>query len=100
APLLSADGRYVAFQSARSGVIDVFLYDRQTQALVPLPGLNTNLADFLPSISPDGRYLAYTSEATGGRDVHVYDVTQHRVLDLPHLNDPYFFDYFPSLANR
>lgn len=104
APSLSADGRYLAFQSGRvgtfGGLIDVFLYDRQTQSLVPLPGANTSLADFLPALSPDARYLAYTTEATGGRDIRVYDVVAQRLLDLPDLNHPYFYDYFPALANR
>jgi Tol biopolymer transport system component len=103
APTLSADGRYIAFQSNRAGgvgVIDVYLYDRQQQSLVPLPGANTTLADFLPAISPDGRFIAYTTDSDGARDVWVYDVQARQRLDLPGLNDPYFFDYGPSLSNR
>jgi len=103
APSLSSDGRYVAFQSGRAGgagLIDVYLYDRQTRSLIPLPGANTPMADYLPAISPDGRYLAYATESEGGRDIRVYDVQAQRLLDLPNLNDPYFYDYFPTLANR
>jgi Tol biopolymer transport system component len=100
---LSADGRYIAFQSGRTGgvgIIDVYLYDRQSQSLVPLPGANTALSDFQPFISPDGRYLAFATDSEGGRDVRVYDIQAQRVLSLPKLNDPYFYDYFPTLANR
>ncbi|HET9326332.1 MAG TPA: hypothetical protein VFQ05_06145 [Candidatus Eisenbacteria bacterium] len=103
APSLSGDGRYLAFQSGRvgqnGGVLDVFLYDRQTQSLVSLPGANTALADYLPSLSPDGRYLVYTTDSFGGRDIRVYDIGARRLLNLPKLNDPYFYDYFPSVAN-
>lgn len=104
APSLSGDGRYIAFQSGRvgqnGGVIDVFLYDRQTQSLVPLPGANTGLADYLPSLSPDGRYLVYTTDSVGGRDIRIYDIAGQRLLDLPGLNHPYFYDYFPSVADH
>ena len=102
APSISADSRYIAFQSGRpggAGLIDVYVYDRQTASLVPLPGANTPLADYVPSISPDGRYLGYSTESEGGRDIRVYDLQAKRVLELPGLNDPYFYDYFPSLAN-
>jgi Tol biopolymer transport system component len=81
-------------------VIDVYLYDRQTQSLVPLPGANTPLADYLPSLSPDGRYLVYTTDSAGGRDIRVYDVVAQRLIDLPKLNDPYYYDYFPSVADH
>jgi len=104
APSLSGDGRYIAFQSGRvggnGGVIDVFLYDRQTQSLVSLPGANTALADYLPSLSPDARYLVYTTDSVGGRDIRVYDVSAQRLLSLPGLDDPYFYDYFPSVADH
>jgi len=100
---ISADGRYIAFQSGRLGgvgLIDVYLYDRQTQSLLPLPGANTNLSEIQPTISPDGRYLAFASESTGGRDVKLYDIRDRRLLPLEGINDPFFFDSFPSLADR
>ena len=53
------------------GLIDVFVYDRQAQSLLPLPGANTSLSDFGPAISPDGRYLAYHSDASGRNEVYV-----------------------------
>ena len=99
---ISADNRYIAFQSGRvggAGLIDVLVYDRQTASLLPLPGANTALAEFVPSISPDGRYVAYATETEGSRDIRVYDIQAQRLLELPNLNDPYFYDYFPSLAN-
>jgi Tol biopolymer transport system component len=78
----------------------VYLYDRQRKGLVPLPGANSALADYLPSISPDGRYIAYTTDSEGSRDVCVYDVQAQRRLALTGLNDPRFYDYGPSLSNH
>ena len=103
APSISADGRYIAFQSGRTsglGLIDVFVYDRQTSSLLPLPGANTNMSEILPALSPDGRYLAYATEVSGDRDIRLYDLRAQRLIPVPGLNDPYFFDYHPSLADR
>lgn len=64
---VSADGRYVAFQSAASnlvpgdtdGELDVFVHDRQTGTTTlvpgPQPGENTG-----PVISADGQVVAFT----------------------------------------
>jgi len=82
-PAISADGRYVAFQSGASNLVpgdtnggdayglDVFVYDRATdtvervsvssqgaEATGPWSSLNSS-----PSISADGRYVAFDSEA-------------------------------------
>jgi Tol biopolymer transport system component len=73
---LSADGRYVVFQSGATnlvpddtnGVYDIFLRDRQTGATERI-SVDTagNQADGLSSgaaVSADGRYVAYGSAAT------------------------------------
>ena len=103
-PSISADGRYIAFQSGRAGgvgLIDIYLYDRNTSSLVPLPGLNTAFADVQPAISPDGRYIAYMTEAEGGDDIRVYDVQQKKQVALADgINDPIHPDQYPILANR
>jgi Tol biopolymer transport system component len=101
---ISADGRWIAFQSGRPGgvgVIDAYLYDRQTSSLVPLPGLNTPLADVQTSISPDGRYITCMTDAEGGQDVRVYDVVAQRLVPLAAgVNDPVLADQYPVLADR
>ena len=52
-PSLSAEGRYLAFVSERlsgAGERDIYLYDRQTQKLLPTPGLNHKEDDFDPHL--------------------------------------------------
>jgi Tol biopolymer transport system component len=90
---VSADGRYVAFQSGASNLVsgdtngnyDVFVHDRQTgqttRVSVATDGTQGNTASFAGFISGDGRYVAFESSATnlvssdtnGSRDVFVHD---------------------------
>ena len=77
APSISADGRFVAFQSFASnlspgltnGMSNVFVYDRETgstaQLSVPLDGFPPDDDSGSPSISADGRYVAFQSFASG-----------------------------------
>ena len=70
-PTLSADGRYVAFDSSASnlvpgdtnGVSDVFVYDRQTDTIervsVAADGTQGNGKSY-SRISADGRYVAFS----------------------------------------
>ncbi len=72
-PAISADGRYVAFQSYAdnlvpgdtNGVSDVFVHDRLTKMTervsVGTGGVQGRSASFLPSISSDGRYVSFTT---------------------------------------
>jgi len=75
-PTISADGRYVAFDSNASnlvsgdtnGVIDVFLRDTQTNTTTRISvdsnGVQGNNYSEFPSISADGRYVAFDSGAS------------------------------------
>ena len=93
-PSISADGRYVAFQSASTnlvsddsnGFFDIFVHDRQTGTTtlvsVASDGSLGNNASNSTSISADGRYVAFLSGATnlvsedtnlGHEDVFVHD---------------------------
>ncbi|EFQ84627.1 hypothetical protein HMPREF0063_10480 [Aeromicrobium marinum DSM 15272] len=93
APSVSADGRYVAFDSLTSNLVastggvqgDVFLRDLQegtiTVVSTSVSGLRGNGASTGPAISADGRIIAYTSAASNlvsgdtnmRRDVFVWD---------------------------
>src|SRR5216117_3702789 len=90
---LSADGRFVAFQSDATdlvasdtnGVTDVFVRDRQTgtteRVSVAPDGAQANNASSYPALSADGRFVAFQSDATnlvagdtnGATDVFVHD---------------------------
>ena len=90
---LSADGRFVAFNSAASnlvagdtnGVEDVFVRDRQTatteRVSVDSGGGQANGASFLGGMSADGRFVVFASTASnlvpgdtnGLRDVFIRD---------------------------
>jgi Tol biopolymer transport system component len=76
APSISADGRYVAFQSSASNLVpgdangfaDVFVHDRQTgtteRVSVSSAGAEGNQFSGYPAISADGRYVAFASRAS------------------------------------
>ncbi|MBW3542596.1 MAG: hypothetical protein KY476_20225, partial [Planctomycetes bacterium] len=92
-PSISADGRYVAFESIASNLVagdtnsrdDVFVHDRQTgqtsRVSVHSGGTQGNSDSVRPSISADGRYVAFYSHANnlvagdtnGTADVFVHD---------------------------
>jgi Ca2+-binding RTX toxin-like protein len=73
---ISADGRYVAFQSWADNLVsgdtnnqpDIFVYDTLTNSTrrisVGFNGIEGNYDSYQPSISADGRYVAFFSYAT------------------------------------
>lgn len=74
-PVLSADGRYVAFDSDATNLvtddtknyIDVFVHDRTTHETTRISvnsrGKQVNSSSYGASISGDGRYVAYVSNS-------------------------------------
>jgi Tol biopolymer transport system component len=90
---ISADGRYVAFESFASNLVpgdtngrdDVFVHDRQTgqttRVSVASDGTQGNGVSATPSISADGRFVVFNSTASnlvagdtnGTNDVFVHD---------------------------
>jgi Tol biopolymer transport system component len=88
-PSISADGRYVAFESAASNLVagdtngsrDIFVRDRTsnttTLVSVGLSGAQSDGVSTTPSISADGRFVAFTSNATNlvaGDTNSAYDI--------------------------
>ena len=75
-PAISADGRFVAFQSWASNLVagdtnnfqDIFVHDRQaattTRVSVGPGGVQANSSCWDPAISADGRFIAFESNAT------------------------------------
>ena len=97
---ISADGRYVAFQTAATtlvfpdlnGAIDVFVRDRvtglTTRESISTSGTEANADCLSPSISADGRFVAFWSYATnlapgdtnGCADIFVRDRQMHTTI--------------------
>jgi Tol biopolymer transport system component len=75
-PTISADGRFVAFESGASNLVagdtnhrlDVFVRDRKLQVTrrvsVGSGGQQANTASYFPAISADGRFVVFTSYAS------------------------------------
>lgn len=94
APVISADGRYVAFQSFATNLVsgdtngkaDIFLHDLQSHTTILISsnedGSPANGDSYAPAISADGRYVAFQSQASnlvsgdanGKADVFIRDV--------------------------
>ncbi|MFI7601327.1 TolB family protein [Actinoplanes sp. NPDC049681] len=91
---LSADGRYVAFESFasnlvggdRNGVLDVFVRDTATGTTtlvsVDSSGVQADAPSFDPSISADGRYVAFASSASNLAPEDKNDANDVFVRDL------------------
>ncbi len=74
-PIISADGRYVAFRSPAANLVvsdtngyeDIFVHDRQTgqttRVSIDTGGAQANDASTTPAISAGGRYVAFESIA-------------------------------------
>jgi hypothetical protein len=91
-PSISGDGRFIAFQSGSSKLVetdtddffsDIFVYDRVTKLNRKIT-VNANGQSILPHISADGHYVAFLSQASnliandtnaaGTWDSFVYDL--------------------------
>jgi Tol biopolymer transport system component len=74
-PAISADGRYIAFQSDANNLVpndnnsftDIFLYERFTKHIkrvsVSSNGTEANFVSFFPALSANGRYIVFQSDA-------------------------------------
>lgn len=120
-PSISADGRYVAFRSASSNLVegdtndkrDIFLHDRVTEKTtrvsVATNGTEGDDDSWEPSISDDGRYISFSSDAstlvegdTNSRtDIFLYDRVTRKTTRVSVATDGTEGDnnsYDPSLS--
>ncbi len=121
-PHLSADGRYVVFESASSNLVngdtnnatDIFCYDRQTKKISLISQSSSvhqdNAYSSTPDISADGRFIAFLSNANNlvendtneAEDIFIYDqLTKQtsRVSTGPNgLQGNFISDNYPHLS--
>lgn len=104
---IAASGRFIAYEALKctgtdclsTGNVNVFLYDRNVSATVPLPGLNTRQFDGDPAISGTGRFIAFVSNRTGNFNIHLYDRSTSTLVPLPGLNTNAHDELHPSISN-
>ncbi len=84
APSITADGRYIAFQSNRDGVTqwNIYLYDVEGKKFVDLPNLNSPFPDFNPSISPEGNFITFNSMRSVVPKVYLYSMEEKKIKPL------------------
>ncbi|MEQ8188173.1 MAG: hypothetical protein ABRQ39_09425 [Candidatus Eremiobacterota bacterium] len=84
-PSLSGNGRFLAFQSNRTGkhFWNIYLYDTKEKKFVDVPGLNSFLPDINPSISADANFITFASVRTARLEIYLYDRNQRKVSPLP-----------------
>ncbi|MDQ8181181.1 cadherin-like beta sandwich domain-containing protein [Pelagicoccus sp. SDUM812005] len=124
-PVISSDGKFVAFEFHVSRNIDqnnesysyrdIYLFNRETKAVErvtgTISGVPADAADSSnPSISGDGRYIAFDSEldelvfadTKGEPHVYVYDretgVTQRVSKSINNIDDPFRNATHPSIS--
>jgi len=120
-PSISADGRYVAFESNATNLVngepnnlrDIYVHDRQTgettRVSVASDDSQADNGSSWPSISADGRYVVFLSNATNlvsGDTNNTYDIFVHdrqtgettRVSVASDGSQAYNGSYWPSIS--
>ncbi len=72
-PQFSPDGKYVAFQSWRSGKCEIWVCDRDGSNARQLTNLGAIISGF-PRWSPDGRKIVFHSRPSGSANLFLIDV--------------------------
>ncbi len=75
--------RYVVFTTDRRGSQDVYMFDRVTNTLVDLPGLNSfdTIASH-PSVAENGRYIVLCANRQGRSGIFLYDRETRQLRNL------------------
>jgi Tol biopolymer transport system component len=67
-PMISPDGKSLAFASNRTGNFDIWVYNYGSQAFVQVT--RSEKDDRYPNWSPDGKKVLFTSDRTGNGDIY------------------------------
>jgi len=84
-PVWSPDGKWLAFESFRSGRRGIFRVYPDTARVFPV-AVSPGSDNWHPAWSPDGRWLAFVSNRTGNPDIYVTDAEGHEVMRV--VSDP------------
>jgi Tol biopolymer transport system component len=87
----SPDGEFIYFSSDRSGIFNLYAYERTTKKIYQIT--NVLGGAFTPAPSPDGKVLVFSSYSSRGYDLHL------RSLDTASWRpeEPYF-DRYPVMS--
>ena len=87
--------KLIAFCSDRpggAGSFDLYLYDVQRRAVIPLPGTSTPGMEAHPSLYDKGNRLAFTSERHAAKPrpggIYLYDRRRDQLSEPPNINGP------------
>ncbi len=79
---VSPDGKWIAFDSDRSGNHEIYM--KPIEGGEPQQLTNDPAPDFLPDWSPDGREIVFQSQRAGNRDIFVMSADGGLVRQLTH----------------
>src|SRR2546430_10453697 len=68
----SPDGKTIAFDSIRSGKLNIYTWRIDTRELKQITTTEAN--DFTPEWSPDGKQIAFVSDRTGHNEIFLIDL--------------------------
>ncbi len=68
-PVVSPDGKKIAFASSRNGIDNIYVYYVDSQRVIPVTNTLTNAKS--PTWSPDGKNIAFSTFFKGGYDIYV-----------------------------
>lgn len=84
-PSYSADGRWLYFQSDRTGIANVYAYELATGRLKQVTNVLTGA--YSPEPSPDGKTLAYVGYNKDGFDLYAMSIHESTWTDAPEYVD-------------
>lgn len=73
-PVWAPDGKWLAFESLRSGRRGLFRVYPETIRVLPV-AVSEKFDNWAPTWSPDGAYIAFVSDRTGDAEIYVTDLT-------------------------
>ncbi len=95
-PQFSPDGRYIAFESTRSGNGEIWIADRDGSHQRQLTNIHSALAGF-PRWSPDGRKIVFHARLNAYANLFIVDFPSGQTKRLT--DEPGCDDYTPSWSD-